>query len=398
MGVKRKTKRNKRLIGMLAIAIFILVSTFASIDMGRSTPHTNLIDTKISQYSNRNITPNAIITNKKFKDIAFESTVPKNYPLKNHMATVVRSFKHWTFFLSKKEKLIEEKGTWLWTPTMQMTEEYMDSIIQGAKENNINTIYLSIDSYLDIFSMPEGNEKNKQKELFSEKLTYFIAEANKMGIEVDAEAGWKNWAENEHTYKPFTIVGFVKEFNSKNKIGFRGFQYDIEPYLLENYETEKDLVLKNFVALVDQTQSFLEDTDIKFSVVIPSFFDKKDKLTPKFSYGGNADYVFGHIMNILERRDGGSIIIMSYRNFALGDDGAIAISKNEMRTARSRAYDTKVIIAQETSDVPPPYITFHRTSKDHFLDQVSKIRNAFDSYNNFGGIAVHFANSYLALE
>lgn len=398
MVVKRKTNKNKKFLGVFVVAVFVVVFVLLSTNTEKPNPHTNLVDTKISQYSNKNITPNAIITNNNFKKLAFEPVSSKNYAFQSQIGTAIRSFKHWSSFFSKKEKGVEEKGTWLWTPTMQMTKEYIDSIVLGAKQNNINTIYVSIDSYLDIFSMPNSPEKNKQKDIFSQKLSYFIEQANKVGIQVDAEAGWRNWAEDGHTYKPFVIASFVKEFNSLNKNKFRGFQYDIEPYLLDRYETEKESVLKNFVTLMDQTQNFLDGTDIKFSIVIPSFFDKKDGITPKFSYQGESDYVFGHVMNILERRAGSSIIIMSYRNFAEGKDGAIEISKNEMRTAKSRAYNTKVIIAQETSDVPPPYITFHKTSKDHFLDQVSKIRSAFDSYNNFGGIAVHFANSYLALE
>ncbi len=398
MVVKKKKNKKPVILGITATLILITISVFFSLDIGSSTPHTNKIDSKISQHSKIKITQNAVVADNRFRNIAFEDTSTANYALKNQIGTVIRSFKHWSSLFSKSEKGAEEKGTWLWTPTMQMTKEYMDSIIQGAKENNINTIYISIDSYLDIFSMSNGSEKDAKKKQFSDKLSYFISEANKLGIAVDAESGWRNWAEDGHTYKPFAIASFVKEFNSTNQNKFRGFQYDIEPYLLDRYESEKESVLKNFVTLVDQTQSFFEGTSIRFSVVIPSFFDKKDKSTPKFSYRGENDYIFGHLMNILDRREGSSIIIMSYRNFAEGKDGAIEISKNEMRTAKSRAYNTKVIIAQETSDVPPPYITFHRTSKDHFLDQVSKIRNAFGSYNNFGGIAVHFANSYLALE
>ena len=397
MIVKRKTK-SKKVISTFILAFFVVVFLFVSLDIDESAPHTNPIDTKISQHSNRNITPNAIITNQKFKDLAFESVSPKNYLLKNQIATAIRSLKYLTLIFSDKEDATPEHGTWIWTPTLQMSEDYIDSIIIGAKENNINAIYLSIDSYLDIFALPKGIEKDRQKELFSEKISYFIKEANKMGIEVDAEAGWKNWAEEDNAYKPIAILEFVKEFNSINTYKFRGFQYDVEPYLLENYEAEKESVLKNFVSLIDQTEHFLEDSGLRFSVVVPSFYDKKDGMTPRFSYNGSLDYIFGHLMSILERREGNSIIIMSYRNFAEGEDGAIAISKNEMRTARNRVYNSRVIIAQETSDVPPPYITFHKKTKAHLLEQLNKIDNAFNSYESFGGTAIHYINSYLDLE
>jgi hypothetical protein len=89
---------------------------------------------------------------------------------------------------------------------------------------------------------------------------------------------------------------------------------------------------------------------------------------------------------------------MSYRNFAEGKDGSIEVSRNELRTAIGITNRTKVIIAQETGNFPPPYITFHGTSKDRFESEISKIDEAFRHQNNFGGFAIHYLNSYLALK
>ncbi len=400
MIVKRK-KGNRKVITTFAIfAFFVLIFVFSSISREDSVPHSNMVDTKISQHSNVNITPNAKLTNEQFSNLAFESTPLKtsNFPLHNQIATAVRSLKYLKLIFSDKKEATPEHGTWIWTPILEMREDYIDSILLGAKENNINTIYVSIDSYLDIYILPKGDEKDARKKLFDEKISYFIKEANKLGIKVDAEAGWKNWTEKDNAYKPLAIIEYVKEFNSTHNYKFRGVQYDVEPYLLDKYEKEKESVLKDFVSLIDQTENSLQDTDIRLSIVVPSFYDERDKVTPKFSYGNSVDYVFGHIMNILERREGNSIIIMSYRNFAEGDDGAIAISKNEMRTVRNRVYNSKVIIAQETSDVPPPYITFHKKTKAHLLEQLEKIDNAFSSYESFGGTAVHYVNSYITLK
>jgi hypothetical protein len=172
----------------------------------------------------------------------------------------------------------------------------------------------------------------------------------------------------------------------------------VEPYLMDSYQKNQALVLGNFVSLVDKTQYFLSSSTLRFSVVVPDFYDSKDALTPEFSYNGNKDYTFGHLLSILDKRPGSSIVIMSYRNFADSDDGTIGISKNEMQTANSGAYNTKIIIAQETGDVPPPYITFHGTSKEYFKEQIGKINSAFNSYPNFGGIAVHYVNAFLALK
>ena len=141
----------------------------------------------------------------------------------------------------------------------------------------------------------------------------------------------------------------------------------------------------------------MKDSDLYFSVVVPDFYDEKDDFTPKFSYNGKKESAFKHLLNILEKKENSSIIIMSYRNFAEGDDGSIEVSNNEMQTAKKGKYDTKIIIAQETGDFPPPYITFHNTSKKYFDNELKKINNTFDDHPSFGGIAVHYVNAFLAL-
>ena len=397
MRKKKQTKNVKKyfVIGMgLILSVVILNSVFKD----GYIPHQNIVDTKISLYSDKHITPKAIETNPTFKNIAFD--IPpkeKNYFFIHQIAAVFKSFKSVISQKEKTEKNQREYGSWIWTPIMQMTPDYVEKTLSDAKTNGVNVIYLSIDSYLDIFTMEKGAERERQKDIFTNKLKDFITRANAKGIAVDAEAGWRNWAEGDNIYKGFAIVNYVKNFNVTNQNKFRGFQYDVEPYLLDDYEENKETILRNFVELVDKTVYFLKDSDLYFSVVVPDFYDEKDDFTPKFSYNGKKESAFKHLLNILEKKENSSIIIMSYRNFAEGDDGSIEVSNNEMQTAKKGKYDTKIIIAQETGDFPPPYITFHNTSKKYFDNELKKINNAFDDHPSFGGIAVHYVNAFLAL-
>jgi len=381
------------ILGALFVGIVGLVGNMSRLEK-EGVLHKNLLDTKISQYSDKHITPNAIVKDKKFESLAFESVEGKSPIFSNQIAAVVRAVKSFTKGEEKDEK---EYGSWIWTPVLQMTPQYMDSVLKDAREDGVNVMYVSIDSYLDIFTMPKGKERERQKKDFGDRLEYFITLAQKYNIEVDAEGGWRNWAETGHTYKAFAIVNFVRDFNATHQNKIRGFQYDVEPYLLDSYVTDQSTTLRNFVKLVDETESFLGDSELQLSVVVPDFFDEGDGFTEKFAYNGRKESVFKHLLNILEGRAGSSIIIMSYRNFAEGEDSAIEISENEMQTAKKGLYNTKIIIAQETGAVPPPYITFHNTSKKYFSEQVGKINSAFLSHPNFGGIAVHYVNAFLAL-
>ena len=89
---------------------------------------------------------------------------------------------------------------------------------------------------------------------------------------------------------------------------------------------------------------------------------------------------------------------MSYRNFADGKNGSIDISKNEMKTAKRGGYSTNIILAEETGDVLPRYVTFYSMTKKYFSDETSKLDSAFSSYPNFAGLAIHYANAYFELK
>lgn len=400
---RRKKSSLKKILfaGATAVCLF-LVFYFSSGTDGneRYVAHSNPIDFGLSLSLERDTNKSATETNPEFKNISFAPIKEKPMGL-GQAASIFDAVKNLAFgFFDKKEAENQPKeyGTWIWTPVLDMTPKYMDSVISAANKNGIDAVYVSIDSYLDIFSMKNGAGKKAKEKLFAEKLNYFISQAKKRGISVDAEGGWRNWAEDGNQYKAFVVVSYVKKFNESHSNKFRGFQYDVEPYLLDSFKENPEIVLKNFTTLIDQTENFLSDSDIKFSVVVPDFYDGKDGVTPKFSYSEKKDYVFGHLLNILSNRPDNSIIVMSYRNFADGKDGSIEITRNEIKTAGKKSRGVKIIVAQEIGNVPPPYITFHNTSKSRLLSEVEKIKNAFNSSPNFGGVAYHYVNALMALK
>src|SRR3990167_7799458 len=119
--------------------------------------------------------------------------------------------------------------------------------------------------------MDEGPEKERRKRMFDRALETFVKEARAYGIAVDAEGGWRNWAEEGHTYKAFAVLNYAIEYNQTHTEKLRGFQYDVEPYLLETYQKNKRAVLRSFLALVNESVSRLHESDLSFSVVVPEF-------------------------------------------------------------------------------------------------------------------------------
>jgi hypothetical protein len=390
-----KSLKKYHLAKIISIFVILVLGTISMLSIeSKFNPQTNseapIVKRKTktiypTQYSDDHITSNAVISEPRFKELGF---FDKETLLASTISNVVKN--------PNLDRSKTEKGTWLWTPIIEITPKYAEYIVNGAKKNGVNTIYMSVDSYLDIFVMAEGNDKSKKRETFDKNISDFITLAKKNGISVDAEAGWRNWAEDGNTYKAFTILNYVKNYNSSHEAKFRGFQYDIEPYLLSRYEINKTSVLKNYLDLIGESVIRLNNTDLLFSVVIPEFYDGTNNDTPNFTYLGKSGFAIDHLISLLNRRVGSEIIVMSYRNFSKGDDGTVEISQDEINKANLSK--TKVIIAQETGDVKPPYVTFHDTSKAYLTKQIDNIQKSFGKDKSFGGVAIHYANAYLDLK
>ena len=390
-GKKRKIIINLKMLAVIGLAITSLSSIFYVYNSKENNESGKILSSETrkmvlpTQYSDSHVSTSAMESNIKYRNIAI---FDKETLLANASSSLRKDTK-------PKIEDGPENGTWLWTPILQITPEYRDTVISGAVKNGIKNIYISIDSYLDIYIMPDGKEKSDKKMAFDRTIEDFIVEANKKGITIDAEAGWRNWAEDGHTYKAFATLNYAIKFNKFHTSKFRGFQYDVEPYLLDKYSEDKKTTLTNFLNLINQSVSALNNSDLELSVVIPEFYDGTNNDTPKFVYKGTNGFATDHLLTVLDRRENSKIIVMSYRNFSQGADGSIDISKNEIQSANS--HRTKVILAQESGDVEPPYITFYKTSKRYYKRETGKLVSAFKDSKGFDGLAVHYINAFMEL-
>ncbi len=293
----------------------------------------------------------------------------------------------------------KEKGIWIWSFASQMNTATADSQMNALAANGFNVVYITIDDYIDIASMAEGPAKNSAKAAYFLSLSKFIAKANALGIAVDAEGGWRDWAKPANRWKGYALINAVKEYNALYpSTKLRGFQYDVEPYILPEYETNKAEVLTDFVVFIDQSVQLLAGTDIKFSMAIPHFYDDAQAWTPAITYGGKTMHTFNHLLEILEKKPESDIILMSYRNFFEGTNGTKAISQTEVQEATSGGYSANIIVGQETGNIDPAFTTFYGLSKAELLNNLSQIDGAFSSYAGYGGWAVHYMEPFLVLK
>jgi hypothetical protein len=291
----------------------------------------------------------------------------------------------------------KEYGTWIWDSPYAMSWTQSKQLVDAAKRYGFNAIYVTIDDYLAISKLPASLSKTQALAAYDASVEKFIAYANQQGIAVDAESGARDWAQSANRVKPYTIMDYVIGYNSLHSAKFRSIQYDVEPYLLPTYETDKSTVLTEYVdfvaELVDRNTS-----NIGITMVIPHFYGSSDGWTPSITFGGSTRSTFSHLLRELDKKPGNMLIEMSYRNYAQGSGGTIEISDGEMKEIGATPRPTKMIIAQETGDVDPGYVTFYGMSKAALQEQVDIINSKYAANASFGGIAVHYLDPFLVLK
>lgn len=290
----------------------------------------------------------------------------------------------------------KEFGVWLWDSPLAMTLTKAKQLIDSAKLNNFNAIYLTIDDVIPTMLMSAGAGKTAALQNYNNAVEQFIVYANQKGIAVDALGGQKDWAKVENRKYAYAILDFAAQYNASHSNKFRNVQYDVEPYLLPEYETSKGSVLLDFVALTNELVN-RNTSGTGLTMVIPHFYGSGDNWTPDITYGGKSDSTFTHLLRALDKQTKNSLIMMSYRNYAVGTGGTLEITNDEMKEASAATRPTKVIVAQETGNVPPSFVTFYGLTRGALFKELGIINSAYQSSSAFGGTAIHYIEPFLEL-
>lgn len=289
----------------------------------------------------------------------------------------------------------KELGVWEWTDVTQMSSADMQNIVNEASANNFNVIYLTVDYYLTIANMPESNAKQTALANYDQSLQNFLTLAQQKNIRVDAEAGASNWGEAPNTTNAPHIMTFVAAYNQSHAIKFGGVQFDVEPYLLPQYNTNESGVLTDYVNLVANLASQDADENLPLTIIVPDFYTASMQWTPEVTVGGVTNYTYEQILRLLSPLSGSRIIVMACRNFAAGSDGTIDLSQSEVTEADTT--NVKVLVAQETGPVTPAYVTFYGMTRSELAGQVAVINQTFDSDKSFAGISIDYLVPFLNL-
>ncbi|CAN7753583.1 copper amine oxidase N-terminal domain-containing protein [Paenibacillus sp. LjRoot56] len=255
-----------------------------------------------------------------------------------------------------------QRSTWIWDSKLIETDG--DSILAFAAKQKLTAIYLRYEK-----TYPAQDVYRN-----------FIRRANEQGIKVEALAGQSDWIyEDKHIYIKQWIAAVTQYNASVGAIErFQGFHFDIEPYTLGLWKTNQTWVLERWMATIRFIELEVNNTDRSMTMAFDIPFWINTLTVPGSSYSFSAW--------LLEKAD--SVVIMAYRNKALGSNGIIAVAKSiilEAATLKKQA----VIAVDTLSSKEADYTTFYKSNSSLMESELKQVKEGLSPYPSYIGIAIH---------
>ena len=261
-------------------------------------------------------------------------------------------------------------ATWLWD-TSQIIEKG-DQIITFLLANNVKCLYLQIDYSLEF-----------------DVYKKFIEQASKRGIDIQALEGSPQWVSDDGINMEKLFFEWLTDYNNEASINqkFKGVHLDVEPYLNEQYSTNKKGIVETYQKLLLSARSKSKGLGLPLAVDIPFWFDDI-RYDNQYGSGRLAEWVISHINNVA---------IMAYRDEAAGNNGIIKLVLNEMKWANK--YGCAIIIGVETQPLAKEdEVTFYEEGQHYMNNELSKVYDRYKTSSSFKGFAMHHVTSWSTLK
>jgi hypothetical protein len=253
------------------------------------------------------------------------------------------------------------KATWVWDTTLIITEP--TKIIEFAKQQNINLIYLQMDPSLKDASYSS-----------------FIKLAAAQGIEIHALAGDPHWVQTSEQANVKSFIKWVKDYNGRVSVKerFKGVHLDVEPYLLPAWKKNRSQLVELWMKTVTLYASEIKGSGLTSGADIPFWLDEIQT-----SNVAGAPSLDEWMIDKLDQ-----VAIMAYRNMAGSTNGIIALAAHENEAAKK--LKKKIIIAVETlPSEEASYVSFYKKGRAVLTEELKKVEQAMQSNPAFLGYAVH---------
>lgn len=254
----------------------------------------------------------------------------------------------------------KSKATWIWQS--EAIGEDKEQVLAFCEQNDITLIYVRIDM-------------NKPYDYYRP----FIREAAAQGIDVHAVAGHPAWALASNQKRMLKIAGWVRAYNESVSSAerLRGIQLDIEPYLLPQWETERERVIREWQANIEAfTAELKEDSSLQASVALPFWLD--DIPVPGEPDRSLSDW-------LISRFD--TVCIMAYRDKLDGPNGLLALIEQEMDQADR--LERRVLVAVNLKKIADDHASFAEEGPQEMDRLLAELPGQLADHPSYSGTAIH---------
>ncbi|WP_055108305.1 hypothetical protein [Paenibacillus ihumii] len=248
------------------------------------------------------------------------------------------------------------KATWLWHA--KLIETKPDELLSFSASEGIHFIYLQISNKVDT-----SYYKN------------FIAKAHALGIRVHALNGAPNWALESNRSQLASFMKWIGDYQATaaEEEKFTGIHVDIEPYLLPEWKTDLNNVIKQWQSNVEFLVQESAKLRLPIAADLPFWLDKYAASESKMSLSSWMISQFD------------SVTLMSYR-----DSASAVISLAQQELLEAEKLNKRIYTGVETKySSEGNQVTFYEEGYDYLNIQLLYLDQLGRNYRSYAGIAVH---------
>jgi len=286
---------------------------------------------------------------------------------------------------------------WEWsqisqTPTAQTAQNLSTFVNFGGTSVTVDATKL-----VDVSEIADPLKRQAADSAIRANLTEYFALAQTAGItEASVLVGTPTWTHTETHYIPNIVAKWVADFNSNAQPGallIKNVEWDVEPWGTPEW-INGDRAAKRSLSVLWLTlmrEVVSKQGSATTSVAAPYWFDSNDRrAAPLVRFEGVLDSPISHLFRILNSRNGNTIALMAYRDYATGPGGSIAAVSQEFEL--SKQYNVGVWIGQDIAapiNGEPLVSTFYDNSVQDLKNSMNAIVEQYGKNQNFSGFAIN---------
>jgi hypothetical protein len=286
------------------------------------------------------------------------------------------------------------KSSWFW---QDFTLVDYKSIINQASNSGISQIYLNLEHQLYIDKNPTFHIKSIID--YTKILSSLISYAKQLNIKIHGMLGGNEFSLKNNSNLILQTLNYIESYNRSNQDKISGFHIDFEYYTHPSFENNKipltiqyletNTLIANWLKVVRLTSPKFE-----FSQALPfALFD--NQIFPRVLHNNQDLFFLAHINNILGDSSLNYIVIMAYRNTAIGLNSIIEISRPIEEYLFNSKSKLGFEIAIETAKINPENTSFYNKSNLYLFTQLTYVDWFYKSKPNYRGLAIHDLHSLI---